>query len=117
MAVPKRLICSGEELVEGGRGVRFDIDRHGVSEPCFVVRHRGVPRAFVNRCGHMPVELDWQRGEFFDSSGLYLICATHGALYAPEDGRCLQGRCNGKGLQPLAVCEIDGQILLKEAEP
>ncbi|HUY01845.1 MAG TPA: Rieske 2Fe-2S domain-containing protein [Rhodocyclaceae bacterium] len=115
MAIPKRLICSGDSLVEGGRGVRFDIERHGVTEPGFVVRYRGEVRAFLNRCGHMPVELDWQPGEFFDGSGLYLICATHGALYAPEDGRCVHGRCNGKGLQPLAVCEIDGQIFLKEA--
>jgi nitrite reductase/ring-hydroxylating ferredoxin subunit len=60
------------------------------------------------------VELDWQQGEFFDSSGLYLICATHGALYAPDTGRCLGGRCNGKGLVPLPVTEHDGSILLIE---
>ena len=114
MAGPKRLICSADSLIEGGRGVRFEIEKNGATLPGFVVRHRGAVRAYLNRCGHMPVELDWQHGEFFDASGLYLICATHGALYAPEDGRCLLGRCGGKGLQPLAVCEIDGQIFLKE---
>lgn len=114
MADAARLICAGADLVEGGHGVRFSLDRHGVTEACFVIRYKGAAHAFLNRCGHMPVELDWQEGEFFDSSGLYLICATHGALYAPDDGRCLGGKCNGKGLQPLAVCEIDGQIFLKE---
>ncbi len=113
MAESARLICSGADVVEGGRGVRFSIDRHGLPEPCFVVRHRGVVHAFVNRCGHVPIELDWQPGEFFDTSGLYLICATHGALYCPDSGRCLGGKCNGKGLQPVAVLEIDGQIILK----
>ena len=115
MALPARLICASTALTEGGPGVRFDLDSHGFADPCFVVRYQGVALAFHNRCGHVPVELDWQEGEFFDSSGLYLICATHGALYAPKDGRCLGGKCSGKGLQPVAVCEIDGQIFLKEA--
>ena len=110
----QRLICASEDLVEGGRGVRFTVDRHGVGEPAFVVRHRGQVHAYLNRCGHISVELDWQPGEFFDYSGLYLICATHGALYAPESGRCLGGRCNGKGLEAVAVIERDGQILLNE---
>jgi nitrite reductase/ring-hydroxylating ferredoxin subunit len=43
-----------------------------------------------------------------------LICATHGALYAPDSGRCLGGRCNGKGLEAVAVVEHDGQVLLIE---
>ena len=58
----------------------------------------------------MPIELDWQPNEFFADSKLYLICATHGALYAPESGRCLGGRCNGKGLTPVPVEERDGAV-------
>jgi nitrite reductase/ring-hydroxylating ferredoxin subunit len=110
----QHLICASAELVEGGPGVRFTAERHGVSEPAFVVRFRGRVHAYLNRCAHVPVEMDWQQGEFFDHSGLYLICATHGALYAPESGRCLGGRCNGKGLTALSVIENDGQILLIE---
>ncbi|WP_365962078.1 Rieske 2Fe-2S domain-containing protein [Sulfuritalea sp.] len=110
----RRLLCASDDLVEGGRGLRFMVDRHGHSEPAFAVRFRGEARAYLNRCGHVPVELDWQQGEFFDHSGLYLICATHGALYAPESGRCLGGRCNGKGLIALAVVEDGGQIYLVE---
>jgi len=111
----KRRICASAELVEGGRGVRFVVDGLGDSEePAFVVRHGGKARAFLNRCGHVPVELDWQQGEFFDSSGLYLICATHGALYAPDSGRCLGGRCNGKGLVAISVTEHDGWVVLSE---
>ena len=110
----QRLICASEDLVEGGRGVRFALDRHGVAEPAFVVRYRGKVHAYLNRCAHVPVEMDWQQGEFFDHSGLYLICATHGALYAPDSGRCLTGRCNGKGLVAVSVIERDGQVLLIE---
>ena len=110
----QRLICAGNELINGGRGVRFTVDCDGVNEPAFVVRFQGRIHAYLNRCGHVPAEMDWQEGEFFDHSGLYLICATHGALYAPESGHCLGGRCNGKGLVALSVVEHDGQILLVE---
>ena len=110
----QRLICASDELVEGGSGVRFTVDIRGVSEPAFAVRFRGRVHAYLNRCAHLAVELDWQPGEFFDLSGLYLICATHGALYAPESGRCLGGRCNGKGLEAVAVSERDGGVFLIE---
>lgn len=110
----QRRICASAELVEGGPGVRFSLERGGASEPAFVVRYHGQVHAYLNRCGHVPVELDWQQGEFFDHSGLYLICATHGALYAPESGRCLGGRCNGKGLVAVAVAEEDGWIVMTE---
>ena len=87
-----------------------------MTAPAFVIRYRGEVRAYLNRCGHIPVEIDWQPGEFFDHSGLYLICATHGALYAPESGRCVGGRCNGKGLQAVLVTERDGQIFLIDSD-
>jgi nitrite reductase/ring-hydroxylating ferredoxin subunit len=110
----ERLICAATELLEQGRGVRFEVERHGEREPAFAVRFEGRPRAFLNRCGHVPVELDWQEGEFFDDSRLYLICATHGALYDPGTGTCVGGRCAGRGLIPVPVVERDGHVYLRE---
>jgi nitrite reductase/ring-hydroxylating ferredoxin subunit len=108
----ERVICNSGELTDGGRGVRFELNvgAGGTAIPAFAVRHRGTVRAFRNQCGHVPVELDWEAGEFFDYSGHYLICATHGALYAPESGRCVTGRCNGRGLIAVAVVERDGVV-------
>lgn len=114
MVKAERLICAANELVEGGIGVRFEVIQFGAPQPAFVVRYRGQPRAYLNRCAHVPVEIDWQKGEFFDGSGLYLVCTTHGALYAPESGRCVGGKCNGKGLNVLQVEERDGGIFLIE---
>jgi len=114
--VSRRRICTGDAVVDGGPGMRFELVRGAERLPAFVVRHAGRVRAYLNRCGHIPVELDWQHGEFFDVSGLYLICATHGALYDPASGRCLGGRCNGKGLAALAVEEDDGCVYLVEEE-
>ena len=114
MAARERLICASDDLVDGGPGVRFEVGFDDTAAPAFAVRHQGRVHAYLNRCGHMPVELDWQHGEFFDGAGLYLICATHGALYDPATGRCVGGRCNGRGLTPLAVTEREGTVFLLE---
>ncbi len=114
MATSKRLICAAADLAEAGKAVRFEVVRHGRREPAFVLRYAGQPRAYLNRCGHVPAELDFQPGEFFDHSRLYLICSLHGALYDPETGQCLSGRCNGHGLIPLHAVEQDGAIYIKD---
>ncbi|MFO1321540.1 MAG: Rieske 2Fe-2S domain-containing protein [Burkholderiales bacterium] len=114
MAGRERLICESTRLVDGGDGVRFEIRRGADNAPAFVVRFRGRPYAYVNRCAHIPVELDWEEGRFFDYSGLYLICATHGATYKPESGQCAYGPCDRRGLIPIAIEERDGGIYLKE---
>jgi len=72
--------------------------------------------AYLNRCAHMPMELDWKLGKFFDIEGQLLICSTHGAIYAPDTGGCLGGPCFGGGLTPVAVEERDGKVWLKDDE-
>lgn len=116
MAAGERLICASGDLPEQGRGVRFQVDLGGASLPAFAIRFQGRAYGYLNRCGHVPVELDFQEGEFFDCSRLYLICSTHGALYDPVTGRCLGGRCDGRGLRPLSLEEREGGIYLKEME-
>ena len=116
MARRERLICASAELAEQGRGVRFELVRQSKPAPAFVVRFEGVARGFLNQCGHVPVELDWQEGEFFDDSRLYLICATHGALYHPGSGACVGGRCAGRGLIQVPLVERDGHVYVMEEE-
>ena len=103
-------ICEANAVEEGGKGVRFPVDAFGVEATGFVVRFGGQVYAYLNRCAHAPVELDWFKGEFFESSKLHLMCSTHGAIYAPESGACLGGPCRGGKLRPIAVREADGRI-------
>ncbi|AUT58918.1 Rieske (2Fe-2S) protein [Paraburkholderia terrae] len=100
-------ICASEELVDGGAGVRRDATFAGGDAVVFFVRYDGVAYGYLNRCAHVPMELDWNEGQFFESSGLYLMCATHGAIYAPDTGKCVGGPCRGGRLRPVRVDERD----------
>jgi nitrite reductase/ring-hydroxylating ferredoxin subunit len=110
MAGTQRLICASDALADSGTAVRFEVEYFGETAPAFVVRHRGRVYGYLNRCGHMPMELDWRAGEVFDSEGRDLICSTHGATYAAASGRCLGGPCGGTPLVRLKVEERAGQV-------
>ncbi len=103
-------ICDSDQVQEGGRGVRFPVRAFGDKATGFVVRYDGKAYGYLNRCAHVPIELDWAEGEFFESSGLYIMCATHGAIYVPESGYCAGGPCKGGRLRPIAVNEREGGI-------
>lgn len=114
MADAEHLIGASADLPERGKGIRFDVTVQGEDVPAFAVRVNGRVVAYLNQCAHIPVELDWKEGEFFDISGSYLICATHGAWYRPDDGVCLGGPCAGQRLTPISVREDGGQVFWLE---
>jgi nitrite reductase/ring-hydroxylating ferredoxin subunit len=103
-------LCDAAAVEEGGKGVRFPLRAFGADATGFVVRYEGKTYAYLNRCAHVPVELDWFKGEFFESEKRYLMCSTHGAIYAPESGACKGGPCRGGKLRPIALRELDGRI-------
>ncbi|MFL6564312.1 MAG: Rieske (2Fe-2S) protein [Burkholderiales bacterium] len=110
MARSQRLICASSVLADSGRGVRFEVEYFGEPAPAFAIRYKGAVRAYLNRCAHVAMELDWQEGVFFDSAGRDLLCSTHGATYDARSGGCVGGPCGGKPLVKLRVEERDGQI-------
>ena len=75
----------------------------------FAIRYRGVAHAYLNRCTHVAMEMDYQPNRFFDDSGQWLLCATHGAAYLPASGECAGGPCRG-GLVKVALTESDGVV-------
>jgi len=115
MIVPGERICQSSLLIEGGAGVRFEVAQNGRPEPAFVIRYGGRPHAYINRCAHKFVELDWEPGQFFDDTHSLLICATHGALYDPATGLCVAGPCRGARLVRIGVVERDGGLWLAES--
>jgi len=108
-----RLICAGTALLDSGHAVRFEITGpDGKPQAAIALRYQGRVYGYVNACRHIPIELDLQDGNVFDLSGQYLVCSMHGALYLPNDGRCVGGPCRGQRLQALPLFEKDGQVWL-----
>ncbi len=107
-----RILCSLDELAEGEpRG--FTLAGEPPLELILLRRGEGV-LAYRNRCPHTGINLEWLPDQFLDHSGRYLQCATHGALFRPEDGYCLRGPCAGDALEALPVVVKEGQVVLEE---
>ena len=110
MVERERVICASGALADSAGGVRFEVDYFGAPAPAFAVRYAGAVHAYLNRCSHVAMELDWQEGAFFDLDGRDLLCSSHGATYDARSGRCLGGPCSGKALVKLRVEERDGKV-------
>jgi nitrite reductase/ring-hydroxylating ferredoxin subunit len=78
----------------------------------FVVNHDGRFHAYVNRCPHTGTPLDLWPNEFFTEDGRHLICATHGAVFLPDSGLCIDGPCPGARIEPLPVQCRDGSVVV-----
>jgi nitrite reductase/ring-hydroxylating ferredoxin subunit len=102
-------LCASADLVERGLAFVFDVLLRGRPARAFVLRFDGRLVGYINRCGHVPVEMDWQPGEFLDQDKRWIVCAIHGAIYEPADGRCVAGPCRSGKLLALTVDEFDGQ--------
>ena len=102
-------LCNSADLQDSGMAVGFDVVYLGQSCRAFAIRYAGKAHAYLNRCSHVPMELDYQPDRFFDSTGHWLICATHGATYHPSTGQCSGGPCRG-GLVPIDLMEQNGVV-------
>jgi nitrite reductase/ring-hydroxylating ferredoxin subunit len=103
-------LCASAELAERGRALVFDVLQYGEPVRAFALRFEGRVVAYLNRCVHVPTEMDWQAGEFLDSDKRVILCSTHGAAYEPESGRCVGGPCGRGRLTSVEVAERDGQV-------
>jgi 8-oxo-dGTP diphosphatase len=60
-------------------------------------------RAYHNVCPHVSIPLDRDGEPLLSEDGRFLVCCNHGALFTPEDGRCVAGPCEGDSLASLRV--------------
>lgn len=105
-----QFLCRSDELAERGKGIVFDVLLWRQPARAFALRIDGRVVAYINRCAHVPTELDWNPGEFLDAERNTIVCAVHGAQYSPGSGACLGGPCGRNRLMPVAVSESDGQV-------
>jgi len=101
-----KLVGTVGEL-EHGTSKKFIMRRGGRDLEALLVNYQGNHFAYVNRCPHTGITLDWVNNQFFSSDNRYLMCATHGAVFEPPSGECIWGPCVGLSLQSMPI-EIDG---------
>ncbi len=94
-----------------GRCATFRVECGARGLNGFLVNYRGQYHAYVNRCAHAGTPLDTWPNEFFTDDGRFLVCSTHGAIYAPDSGVCVEGPCPGARLERLRVAR-DGDTLV-----
>lgn len=114
-ATPEHPACRLDDLRDPGAREFFvgegDWPFRGV-----VVRRDGGVYAYANVCPHKGHPLNLAEDDFLvslDGAGLLLRCASHGALFVPENGLCVAGPCSGRGLTRLECRVADGVVWVR----
>lgn len=99
-----RVVARVGELSHG-MTKKFLLTCQGRTMEALLLNHEGEFFAYVNRCCHLQLSLDWVDNHFFSADKCYLICANHGATYEPTTGECVWGPCFGAFLEvvPLVI--------------
>ncbi|MBN4053503.1 Rieske 2Fe-2S domain-containing protein [Haliea sp. AH-315-K21] len=107
-------VCSVDSIPEGeSRG--FIINEADVE--IFGVKKCGEIYFYQNCCPHYgTTPLNWEPNDFLSKDGNLIQCCSHGALFAIENGECLQGPCQGRGLQAIDYEVKEGNIWIKESD-
>ena len=104
-------VCPKDAL-KPGESMKFMLPVRGADEECFLINFRGDFHAYVNRCRHVPMAMDWIDNQFFAELGRYLMCQTHNAYFEPASGECIAGPPSacGKFLYRVPL-EVDGGLV------
>ena len=105
----RKLVGSVGEI-EHGKSKKFTLRRGQRELEALLVNFEGKHFAYINRCPHTGITLDWVNNQFFSSDNRYLMCATHGAVFEPPTGECIWGPCVGLSLQTVPVEIEEGRI-------
>lgn len=105
-------ICRLQDLADPGSR-EFKVGEGDWPFTGFVVRKSGRIFAYRNYCMHVGHPLNWKPDEFLTRDREHIICASHGAMYEIESGRCIAGPCTGKRLDPLEVTVQDEVIYVR----
>jgi len=110
----ERVICRLADLEEHGSRA-FTVGGGDWPLRGFVVRHGNEIRGYVNRCPHAGHPLDLRPHRFLTPDRALILCASHGALFEKDEGRCLAGPCAGQQLRPVPL-EVIGDVVLLAAD-
>ena len=113
---PKGKVIGRVGELTPGQTKKFTLRRGKRDFEAMLVNYQGRYFAYVNRCPHVGINLDWVDNQFFTVDGRYLMCANHGAVFEPPTGECVWGPCVGASLQSLPL-EVIGEKILDHLPP
>ncbi len=115
MTAGRTVICRLDELADpGSRAMTLGTGAWPLRG--FAVRRGAHVFGYVNRCPHAGHPLDWHPDRFLSIDESHIQCASHGALFAIETGRCVAGPCTGRQLTPIALA-VDGEEVVFFGDP
>jgi len=108
-----RVLCSLAELEEtGSRG--FAVGEGDWPLRGFLVKTETGVAAYVNYCPHAGHPLNFRPHKFLTSDRNLILCSSHGALFARDNGLCIAGPCGGQSLTAVPVEVRSGYVLLAD---
>jgi nitrite reductase/ring-hydroxylating ferredoxin subunit len=108
-----RVLCSLAELEPtGSHG--FSVGEGDWPLRGFIVKTARGVAAYVNYCPHAGHPLNIRPNRFLTPDGNLILCCSHGALFARDNGLCIAGPCQGQKLTPVPVEVFGGYVLLAE---
>jgi nitrite reductase/ring-hydroxylating ferredoxin subunit len=94
-------------------GKEFIIDNNSI----FAIYRRHTLRAYLNRCPHLGLPLNWLPDKFLDADGELIQCSSHGALFTIDQGLCVAGPCVDQSLLPLETRIENANYLVRLPPP
>ena len=73
----------------------FDVVYAGQTCRAFAIRYQGHVHAYLNRCAHVAMEMDWQPNRFFDDTGRWLLANAWQYGFIPALAESPQGKALG----------------------
>lgn len=108
MSTSDRFLCRLDAIPDGDC-----IEVHHGQQSLLVARSGESVWAYVNLCPHFSLPLNSQPNEFLVVGERQVMCAYHCAIFRLEDGRCVEGPAEGRGLDPVPIEVVAGCVVLK----
>ncbi len=111
----RHVICRLKDVPDpGAKG--FSLPGAAIPDEFFLVHWYGKVYAYRNLCPHAGRFLNWKEDAFLTKDRSLIMCAGHGALFSPDEGRCVAGPCPGQALETLPVAVEAGEVVVYAPE-
>ncbi len=109
-----QLLCHTNDLeITGAKSLTIKFNDREID--IFVIKNETGIFGYLDVCPHAGTPLEWQADRFFEETGTYIMCATHGAQFEVHNGLCVNGPCVGESLTRLPL-KIENEKIYLNAE-